>query len=225
MFRQIVLTGFLICLAFGCGKKTVKNTGSSDSPPPSQQTASNNKGDKADKIKKDQGKPNWLDPNYKKEGSERPEGGSEAGGLPGKPGIGFTVNAPPGGWEPGSNPSTTTPPSGGTASTKPSGSSTATSTKPVTEADMKEIFIFIENRSGGTDKMPSIVDIQAALSAASSHAADLIKDGSIVLTGARTRESVWAYEKKAKTQGGWVVSHNGVVNVTAAELASMLPGR
>jgi hypothetical protein len=212
MFRQVVLAGFLICLVFGCGKKTVKNTGTSDSPPPSQQTASNYKGDKAERIKKDQGKPNWLDPNYKKEGSERPEGGSEAGGLPGKPGIGFTVNAPPGGWEPA-------------ASTKPAGSSTATSTKPVTEADMKDIFTFIENRSGGTDKMPSIVDIQAALSAASSHAADLIKDGSIVLTGARTRESVWAYEKKAKTQGGWVVSHNGVVNVTAAELASMLPGR
>jgi len=220
MFRQVVLSCAILGLLIGCGKKTVKNTAPSDTPPPGMQTANFDKGkpgEKSDKNKKDGDKPNWLnDPRYKKDKGEGPDaGGGEVGGLPGKPGLGFDISKP-GGWAGNSSDAT---------SAKPPSASAAANAKPVTEADMKEIWVFIDNRSGATDKMPSIVEIGAALNAARSHAADLIKDGSIVLTGARMRDAVWAYEKKARTQGGWVVSQNGVENLTAAVLENRLAGR
>jgi hypothetical protein len=218
MFKQIVLAGFLICLASGCGKKVAKNTGSSDTPPPSQQTASNDKGkpgDKNDKSKKDGDKPNWLgDPKYKKDSSGRQDSGDESDGLPGKPGLGgMKLTQPPGGWAEGGKQGSIAP-----VSNTPQAS-------PVSEADMKELWVFVDNRAGSTGQMPSKVDIQSALRAARSNAAELIKDGSIVLTGATARDSVWAHEKKALTQGGWVASQNGVENLTAAQLASRLSGR
>lgn len=224
MHSRIVIAGLFVCLLLGCGKKIAKNTGSSDTPPPNQQTASNDKGKPADKNKKDGDKPNWLnDPRYKKDkdNNEGSGGGGEAGGLPGKPGLGMNISQPPGGWASG------TGPGAGASGTPSSGGTTAanTSTKPVSEADLKAIWVFIDSRSGATDKMPSILDIQTALVSSRSHAAELVKDGSIVLTGARMREAVWAYEKRALTQGGWVASQNGVENLTAAELTSRLAGR
>jgi hypothetical protein len=202
----------------GCGKKIAKSTGSTDTSPPSPQTASvdkNRSGDKGDKDKQGGEKANWLnDPRFKKETPERPGGSTDAGGLPGKPGLGMNISEPPGGW----GGATTV-----AGSNKPPLTSNITNTKPVTEADMKEIWNFVDSRSGSTGKMPSIIDITSALASARTHSSDLIKDGSIVLTGAKTREAVWAYERKAATQGGWVASQNGVENLTSDELKERLP--
>ena len=89
-------------------------------------------------------------------------------------------------------------------------------------ADMKEVWIFIENASGASGKMPSQLLTYQALIAAKSPAADLVKDGTIFLTGATVRESVWAYETQALTNGGLVATQNGVETLTAAELKTRL---
>ncbi len=223
MYKPVLLLALLTSLLIGCGKST-KLTGSSDTPSSKEQTAHVDKGkpsDKSDKNKKEGDRANWLkDPRGKKENDgERTESGPEAGGLPGKPGLGFTVAPPPGGWAPGTNSVASD-----SGPSKPA-SSSAVATKPVSESEMKELWTFVESRSSATGQMPSIVEINSALSAARSRAADLVKDGSIVLTGAKTRESVWAYERKALSEGGWVASQNGVENLTASELDKRLRAR
>ena len=70
--------------------------------------------------------------------------------------------------------------------------------------------------------MPASADVPDRADAAKSPAANLAVDGSITLTGSTTRESVWAFETKARTQGGWVASQNGVESMTAAELTRRL---
>ena len=82
--------------------------------------------------------------------------------------------------------------------------------KPVTEADMKEVWIFMENASIVSGKLPPIPTRLSALVKAEAKAAELVKDGSIYLDRRHRRESIWAFEAKALTQGGWVASQNGV---------------
>jgi hypothetical protein len=256
MFSRIVIAGFCVSLLLGCGKKTVKFTGSSEDPTPAQ-TANNDKskpGEKSDKNRKGGEKANWLnDSRYQPEKSESESGtGTDAGGLPGKPGWGIN-SKPDGGWasqnpQPGTGkpptatgaaPGATLPPVGGSppgiagpgvvppnaAPPIPPATPNAAGNKAVAKADMNDVWVFVENRSGASGKMPSVQDIQAALVEAKSPAAELVRYGSIVLTGSGTRESVWAYERNALTNGGWVVSQNGVETVTAAELKNRLGSR
>jgi hypothetical protein len=89
-------------------------------------------------------------------------------------------------------------------------------------ADMRDLQIFIHDVSLVTGKMPTPGEIFAALLAARSPAAALVKDGAIILTGATDREGVWAYEARALSQGGLAVSQNGTQTLTAAELKAML---
>ena len=70
--------------------------------------------------------------------------------------------------------------------------------------------------------MPRPEFVLAALVEAKSPAADLVKGNYIILTGATTRESVWAYEKNAPVQGGWIATQNGPEQVSAAEFAKRL---
>jgi hypothetical protein len=99
---------------------------------------------------------------------------------------------------------------------------TSSSTPPaanvtVTMKDMEEIRIFVDGASM-SGQMPSPQLIYAALIQSGSPAAKLVESKAIILTGAQTRESVWAYEAKAATQGGLIASQNGVETVTADEL-------
>ena len=96
---------------------------------------------------------------------------------------------------------------------------------PVSEADIKDVWIFIENASGASGRMPRSSDVLAALLQAKSPAAALIVDGSITITGAKARESVWAYETKARIQGGWVATQNGAEKMSATELTRRLKGQ
>lgn len=90
---------------------------------------------------------------------------------------------------------------------------------------MKDVWIYIENRSGASGQMPTTQEVYSALVTAKSPAAELARGGSIVLTGSRMRDSIWAYEAKATTQGGLVASQNGVETLTAAELLRRLAAR
>lgn len=92
----------------------------------------------------------------------------------------------------------------------------------VAMADMRDLQIFIDNASGATGKMPTSAEIMTALIEAKSPAAALVKDGAIVLTGAKQREGVWAFEARAYLNGGLVVTQNGVERVTAEELKRLL---
>ncbi|MBM3979943.1 MAG: hypothetical protein FJ304_06605 [Planctomycetes bacterium] len=94
--------------------------------------------------------------------------------------------------------------------------------KAVALADMRDLQIFIHDASLASGKMPTPGDIYNALVAARSPCAEHVKAGSIILTGAKERESVWAYETAALTGVGLVVSQNGVEKLTAAELKQRL---
>lgn len=94
--------------------------------------------------------------------------------------------------------------------------------RAVALADMRDLQVFIHDASLASGKMPTPGDIYNALIAARSPCAEHVKAGSIILTGAKERESIWAYETAALTGAGLVVSQNGVEKLTAAELRQRL---
>lgn len=231
MFMRILTAGLCLLLALGCAKRGAKTAPAKDEtakPPAGDKDV---KGGKADE-------PNWLtDPRFKTDppaGQPLPDGPS-----PGKQPWG--IPPPQGGWQgpnagaqpvqpgaPGAPlpaPGVPIPPGMGVLQPQPAPAPAATPavpTKRVEMADMKEVWIFIENASGASGKMPSQLLTYQALIAAKSPAADLVKDGTIFLTGATVRESVWAYETQALTNGGLVATQNGVETLTAAELKTRL---
>jgi hypothetical protein len=221
MFTRIATAGVLVCLVAGCAKKPAKPTGRTDDPAPANSQA-DAKAKPAGEEKPKDGKANWLnDPRADVPKNQLPVENSS-----GKPDLGVKLPVPDAGLPLPGNPQPVTGSPKGVLQTRPAAPPTAPSTpkarKPVTEADMKEVWIFIENASGTSGKMPQPALVLAALVKAESKAADLVKDGSIFLTGAAVRESVWAFEWNALTQGGWVASHNGVENLSAAELKRRL---
>ncbi len=235
-----------LLVAVGCAKKTAKKsapaadepTAAKVQPQPKPSGGATAGGGKADE--KGDG-PNWLGDDRFKD-KTAPALPVETPGGGGKPGWGGAGGPPPGGWTapvggvtatptgpagPGPIHTPAPPGPGGTVpdARPPAGTGTSTTPtgyKPVTEADMKEIWVFVENRSGASGKMPTKQDIYDALVAASYTSGALVKDGSITLTGATTRESIWAYETKALTSGGLVCNQNGVETLTAAELRKRL---
>jgi hypothetical protein len=96
---------------------------------------------------------------------------------------------------------------------------------PVTRQDMFDLQVFIHDSSLVKGQMPTQLEIYNALVLAKSPAAKLVANGSIMLTGATKRDSVWAYETQAVFQGGFIVSSNGVDTVTAQELKAKLGNR
>lgn len=97
--------------------------------------------------------------------------------------------------------------------------------RPVTKQDMMDIHLFVDTASGASGRMPDPTTIQAALGAAGSPAAKLVATEDIVLTGARQRESCWAYQKGATTDGGWIVTNSGAEQVDAATAKRWIGGR
>jgi hypothetical protein len=83
---------------------------------------------------------------------------------------------------------------------------------------MEDVRIYIDNASGASGRMPAPKEVYDALVLTKSPAAGLVEKKAIVLTGAATRDSVWAFETTALTRGGLVASPNGVETVTAVEL-------
>lgn len=140
------------------------------------------------------------------------------GGAPPMPGVG---SLPQPGPQPGPgmgvpNPNPNPPP-------LPGGNTTVgAARKAVALADMRDLQIFIHDASITANKMPTPGEIYNALVAARSPCAEHVKVGSIILTGAKEREGVWAYETAALTSGGLVVSQNGVEKLSAAELKQRL---
>jgi hypothetical protein len=238
-------------LAVGCAKKSAKNAAPARDEVASAkpQTPTGNSGKKDDKADAPNW---LTDPRFKKDpptegggasgkqswGITPPEGGWQqpAGGAQPGPGGAAPAGVAPGGAVPGAGgpgkpaaPGLPPPPGTGALQPEPKppaapGSVTpvGAAKKAVTMADMREVWVYIDNASGASGKMPTQLMIYEALIAAKSPAAELVKDGAIYLTGATQRESVWAYEMQALTSGGLVVSQNGVETLTAAELRARL---
>jgi hypothetical protein len=214
------MAALIFGLLAGCAKKSPKPAGKdADSVPPNPQAVAKTK--PAEEKSKD-GKANWLnDPR-----AEVPKNQLPVDNSSGKPDLGVKLPAPDGNLQLPGNPQPLTGPPKGVLQARPAAPPTTSTApkagKPVTEADMKEVWIFIENASGATGKMPEPALVLAALIKAESMAAELVKDGSIFITGVKVRESVWAFETRALSQGGWVASQNGVENLTADELRRRL---
>jgi hypothetical protein len=173
--------------------------------------------------------PNWIgDPRYvreKKSSHTISHSYSGSGTEKGRP-PGTTSDATGGGVTAGSSgdsslsrpprPLTTYAPSG---PVRP----TSSARPPVTQADMQEVWIYMENASAVSGRLPHPAEVYAALVQTQAKAAELVRSGAIILTGAKTRESVWAFEAAALQQGGgWVAGPGGVEQVTAEELKRRL---
>jgi hypothetical protein len=237
MFVRILTAGVCLLLAVGCAKKTVKKPAPADetagTKPPAEWGSPNGKPNAKD-TKDGKGasadEPNWLnDPRLKTDPSNALPPDTPPNGKP----PGWAGTPPPGGWTAPPPPPATAPGAGAPAPAAPGTVLTpmpmpaapvagAATYKPVSEADMKDIWTLVENASGSSGKMPSVLFIYQSLIAAESKAAPLVKDGSIFLTGATTRESIWAFETQALTSGGLAVSQNGVERLSAADLRKRL---
>jgi len=92
----------------------------------------------------------------------------------------------------------------------------------VGQKDMDDIRLYIDTASLAAGRMPSVPEVLGALRQAESPAFGLIQKQGIVLTGAKTREGVWAFEFAAAQRGGLVCTQNGVEEVSAGELRKRL---
>ncbi len=216
---------FTIAVCFlalaGCTKRNAKKTApaNTDNASLAQSPTPTPNNDKKKTDDTDEA-PNWLKENRFKAKKENPatlpaNGENKSGKVP------WGIAPPQGGWQ-GANPGA---PGVGVLQPQPGGNnspSTGSDKRAVAMADMQEIWVFMDNRSGASGRMPSGAEVYAALVAAKSPAAELVKDGSIILTGVTTREGVWAYEARAYTNGGLVVSQNGVETLNAAQLKQRL---
>lgn len=223
--RVPLLFGVLMTVALvGCNKRTAKKPSADDSASvtPTPAPAVTNDKDKKKDAKEDDA-PNWLnDPRF---APEKPEGRVEPKGLSAK--LPWNITAPKGGWQ--AAPASGGPPaaSGNAAAgalqpQKPSATPPPAKFSPVARQDMADLQVFIHDFSLASGKMPPPATVFQALVAAKSPAAELVKDGSIMLTGATQRDGVWAYETRAIFEGGFAVSQNGVETLTAAQLKARL---
>lgn len=232
MCPRILTVGLCLLLLAGC-KRGAKDTGPGRDDRSGEQSVPARAERKAEK--KDE--PNWLkDERAQSKTDQLPvDGPTSSGKQP------WNVGAPAGGFQPTTGAATAPnappgkPTAGGTgvlqpepaaqgANPAPAGNAPPTGlvNRTVTEADMRDIHTFIDNRSGATGRMPSQADTFTALAAAQSPAAGLVKAGAIILTDAKQRESVWAFEANAYLKGGLLVGPSGVERVTAEELKKRL---
>jgi hypothetical protein len=87
----------------------------------------------------------------------------------------------------------------------------------LTLAELKDLHLYMDTASGVTGKLPDKETTVAALKMekGAANTVKAIEDGSLVLTGAASRDDVWAYEKDAPVSGGYVLTSNGVDKLDA----------
>lgn len=95
-------------------------------------------------------------------------------------------------------------------------------TRAVSRNDLQNIRIYIENASLASGRMPSPQETLSALRQEAPNIAKQVDEGIIVLHPARSREGIWAYERKAYDQGGLVLTSSGVEQMDATTLRQRL---
>jgi hypothetical protein len=241
--RTAVLVAMLVPLLVpaGCARRTAKKPPADDpagaTPAPAPLVP-----DRGRTKDAQEGTPNWLnDPRFKKEQADPAEARGPGNKQP------WGITPPKGGWQgaplaKGGQPGAAPPGAPGNAGQAPApglpappgvgvlqprqppGNSPATAPKfsPVSRQDMFDLQVFIHDASLAAGKMPAPALIYQALVAARSPAAELVKDGSVTLTGVAQRDAIWAFETRAVLQGGFAVSQNGVETLTAEQLTARL---
>jgi hypothetical protein len=219
MGARVLIAGLCVLVALGCARRA-KKPATTDEPvaqnAPQQPAAPKAKGDE----------PNWLTDERFKQKTGEPGAPGKGPSATGKSNWGVTP--PQGGWQGGDKgaPPVPQPPQPGVQPPPLAvggGTPLGAAGRAVAQAEMKDIHLFIENASAVDGKMPKPSAVYEALVAAgATKAAEHVRLGSIVLTEATQREAIWAYDARALTNGGLVVSQNGVETLTAAELNQRL---
>jgi hypothetical protein len=97
--------------------------------------------------------------------------------------------------------------------------------RTVTSVELDALRIYINEYSLANDRMPPKEEIIAAVSKSGDRKLrEALEQGLIVLTGAKSRDGVWAYEKDAPTNGGMVLTSQGIERLSAEELKQRLAG-
>jgi hypothetical protein len=96
--------------------------------------------------------------------------------------------------------------------------------RTVNANEMKNLHLFIETASGASGRMPSYQETLAALQREAPKTAKHIEDGDIVLTGAPTREGIWAYTRDPQSVAGehLILTSSGIERMPAATLRQRL---
>jgi hypothetical protein len=97
--------------------------------------------------------------------------------------------------------------------------------RAVTLHEMNNLRVFIDTASGASGRMPSREEIFASVKQGDPKLAHFLQEGAIILTGATTREGVWAYEKDAPVRGGLAVTATGVERLSPDELRQRMGGQ
>lgn len=95
--------------------------------------------------------------------------------------------------------------------------------RTITAAELHDLHLFMTNAKLSNGRVPTAQETWQAISAPGGNAklADLIKTGKLVLVPNPPEEGLWAYDRDAPTQGGWVLMHSEPRRVTAQEFAQL----
>jgi len=92
--------------------------------------------------------------------------------------------------------------------------------------ELKNIHLFIETASTETGKLPTIAQIKTALKKEDPKAFALVEDGTIQLTGANNRETIWAFTQfPQRGNNHMVVTTQGVEQMDTDTLVKRLNGQ
>ncbi|MSR54356.1 MAG: hypothetical protein EXS09_13855 [Gemmataceae bacterium] len=96
-------------------------------------------------------------------------------------------------------------------------------TRTVTAAELHDLHLFMTNAKLSMGRVPTSQETWAEISQPSGNPklTQMIREGLIVLVPNPQDEGLWAYDKNAPTQGGWVLMHSEPRRVTAQEFAGL----
>lgn len=87
-------------------------------------------------------------------------------------------------------------------------------TRAVSQNELNNIRLFIENASLASGRMPSVEETRAALQREAAATFKLVEEGAIVLTGTRSRDGIWAYTAEAQSS---VTGEHLIVNASGVQ--------
>jgi hypothetical protein len=98
--------------------------------------------------------------------------------------------------------------------------------RTVTRNELKNIHTFMETASGASTsgQLPTPEEVIQVLQKEDRKAFELVKEGAVVLTGTRSRDTIWAYAAEAKVYGGehLIVTASGITSLPGPALKQRL---
>ena len=98
--------------------------------------------------------------------------------------------------------------------------------RTVTAAELHDLHLMLNTAKLSSGRVPTSQETIAMLNRPDGNPKlrDMVNDGSIVLVGSPQEEGLWAYDKNARTMGGWILTHGGAERVTAQDFTTRYPG-